>query len=307
MATVRLSIHDAHRNPQMRKPPDPTPPLAGDAFGAPRLAGLATMDRSERDQALEPFAAAAPTHPDAALAFEGVAQAGLRRVPNGRASRGNLCGDLETGLGNNRQLRVRRHSRFMRGSSVEECIRVQRGGTLAVRLLGHGAALFRSVRDEVDGLTASVRAPGRSVNQPGSSGPVGFEEVCIDVRASAEPVNHSMDVKRPAGEERSSLPPARGCSQTREAPKPATGLRWHREAHFNRVDDGGKIVPADMCAPRGAIAHREDERFCCARTGVPREPTPVERSKAELNPMVEGCVTAEPARSTVPPDAAACD
>ena len=322
----------------------------------------------------------------AALLWPGAAQAGLEWVQIGKVSGDNVCGDLETGIGDNRQLRFHRYSRFMRGSSVEERIRVQRGSTIAVRLLGHGADLFPSVREEVDGLTASVRAQGRYVNQPGSSGPVGFVEVRIEVRANAELGNNSVYVKWPTGEERIPLLLVRDCSQTREAPKPAiadsrcfgaggsncglpigelnplaacsrglclysggslkhdeccaanasghacggpatfvsgetlcradmdravlraaTGFSWHRETDFNKVNSSGKVVPADVCAPRGAIVHREDERFCCARMGVPREPTLAERNKSELNPMVKGYVTAGPARSTVPPDAVACD
>lgn len=49
--------------------------LAGDDFWAPMLAGLAAMERSESDRALEQFAAAALAEPDIAWPFEGLAAA----------------------------------------------------------------------------------------------------------------------------------------------------------------------------------------------------------------------------------------
>lgn len=322
----------------------------------------------------------------AALLWPGAAQAGLQWVQIGKLSGDNVCGDLETGIGDDRRLRFLPYSRFVRGSSIEERIQVQRGSTIAVRLLGHGADILPSVREEVNGLTASARARGRYVNQPGSSGPIGFVEVRIEVRANATLGNNSVYVNWPTGEARIPLRLVSSCSQTREAPKlaiadskcfgaggtncgvpigpinplavcskglclysggsithdeccaanasghacggpatfvsgesvcrtdmdravlrAATGFSWHRETDFNKVNKTGKVVARDVCAPRGAIVHREDERFCCARMGVRVEPTLAERNKSELNPMVKGYVTAGPARSTVPPGAVACD
>jgi len=319
-------------------------------------------------------------------ALSSSAHAKLEWVQIGRVSGDNVCGSLETGLGDSNQLRFHRYSKFMSGSSVNDRILVQRGSVVAVRLLGHGADVFPSVQEEITGVTASVTGQGRYVHHPNSSGPIGYVEVRIRVRDTAELGNNSVFVQWPTGRERIPLKIVRDCDQTRPAPTTAipdskcfgaggsncgaplgpfnplavcsgglclysggswthdeccarnaaghacggpetfvsgenrcrpefdtavsrasSGLSWHRETNFSKVNTSGRVVAADACAPRGTIVHADDERFCCARQGITREPTDAERNKSNFNPMVKGYATAGVARASIPPGAVACE
>lgn len=94
------------------------------------------------------------------LMASSVALASLEWVQIGHVSGDNVCGSLETGIGDSRQLRFHRYGKFMNGDSVNERIHLQRGSTVAVRLLGHGADVFASVREEISGVSASTPARG---------------------------------------------------------------------------------------------------------------------------------------------------
>lgn len=119
------------------------------------------------------------------LMWQGPAKAAPEWIQLGRISGDAVCGDLETGLGDTRQLRFHPNRRFLRGKEVEDRIRIQRGSRIAVRLIGHGADVLPSLREEIRGVTATVGAQGRYNNQPNAPGPIGFVEVRIDVRANA--------------------------------------------------------------------------------------------------------------------------
>ena len=310
----------------------------------------------------------------------------LEWVQIGRVSGDNVCGSLETGLGDSRELRFHRYGKFMSGGNVNERIHVQRGSTLAVRLLGHGADLLPSLQEEISGVTASVSSQGRYFHQPNSTGPIGYVEIRIRVRDNAELGNNSVFVQWPTGRERVPLKIVRDCDQTRAPPataipdsrcfgaggsncgvpigllnplaacrsglclynggswthdeccaknasgfscggpetfvsgerlcraememavsRTASGLSWHRETDFSKLNTDGRVVARDACAPRGTIVHRDDERFCCARHGISRNPSDVERNNSNINPMVKGYATAGVARATIPPGTVACE
>jgi len=310
----------------------------------------------------------------------------LEWVQIGRVSGDNVCGSLETGIGDSRELKFHRYRKFVAGSDVKERIHVQRGSTVAVRLLGHGADVLPSLQEEIAGVTASVGARGRYVHQPDSSGPIGFVEVRIAVRNEAELGNNSVFVQWPLGRERIPLKIVRDCEQTRAAPttsipdskcfgaagsncgvpagpinalatcsgglclynggslkhdeccakntsghgcggpetfisgerlcradmdravsRVASGLSWHRDTDFSKVNADGRLVARDVCAPSGTIVHREDEQFCCSRMGVSRNPSSTERNQSRNNPMVKGYVTPGAAQASIPASAVACD
>ena len=315
------------------------------------------------------------------------AHAGLEWVQIGRVSGDVVCGSLETGIGDSRDLRFHRYNKFMSGSSVNERILVQRGSTIAVRLLGHAADVFPSVQEEITGVAASVTGQGRYFHQPNANvGPLGFVEVRIKVRDNAELGNNSVFVQWPTGRERIPLKIVRDCDQTRAAPvtrvpdsqcfgaggsncgaplgpfnplavcssglclysggswthdeccarnsagyacggldsfvsgenscrpefdkavsRATSGFNWHRETDFSKTNTSGRVVAADACAPRGTIVHSDDERFCCARQGINRNPSEAERNKSNVNPMVKGYATAGVARANIPPGAVACE
>ena len=85
------------------------------------------------------------------------------------------------------------------------------------------------------------------------------------------------------------------------------GFNWHRETDFSKTNTSGRVVAADACASRGTIVHSDDERFCCARLGIRRDPSEAERNKSNFNPLVKGYATAGVARANIPPGAVACE
>ncbi len=201
------------------------------------------------------------------LIWQGPAKAAPEWIQVGRISGDAVCGDLETGLGDTRQLRFHPYSRFLRGNEVEDRIRIQRGSRIAVRLIGHGADVLPSLREEIRGVTATVGAQGRYINQPNASGPIGFVEVRIDVRANAELGRNSVYVQWPLGEARIPLVVVAECEQTRPAPS----LTVEDSRCFGAVGKGcgvpvGGINPLATCAKGlclyngGSLTHDA----CCA-------------------------------------------
>lgn len=192
----------------------------------------------------------------------------LEWVQIGRVSGDNVCGNLETGIGDSSQLRFHAYTKFMNGGDVKERILVQRGSTVAVRLLGHGADLFPSLREEITGVTASVTSQGRYVHHPKSSGPIGFVEVRVAVRNDAELGNNSVFVQWPAGRERIPLKIVRDCDQTRSAPTTAIpDSKCFGAAGSNCGAPAGPVNPLATCAGGlclyngGSLKHDE----CCAK------------------------------------------
>lgn len=204
----------------------------------------------------------------ALLVFASPLAQALEWVQIGRVSGDNVCGNLETGLGDSTQLGFHAYSKFMSGADVKERILVQRGSTIAVRLLGHGADLFPSLREEIAGLTASVTGQGRYVHQPRSSGPIGYLEVRIAVKNDAELGNNSVFVQWPAGRERIPLKIVRDCDQTKPAPKTAIpDSRCFGAGGSNCGAPAGPVNPLAACAGGlclyngGSLKHDE----CCAK------------------------------------------
>jgi len=138
--------------------------------------------------------------------------AALEWVQIGRVSGDTVCGRLETGIGDSSQLDFHRYSKFMSGGNIIERLRVQRGSTIAVRLLGHGADVGPSLIENIRGVTGSITAKGRYFHHPHSSGPIGFVEVRIAVHTDAQLGHNAVDVQWPTGRERIPLNIVQDCA-----------------------------------------------------------------------------------------------
>lgn len=196
--------------------------------------------------------------------------AALEWVQIARVSGDTVCGSLETGIGDiDKPGFFHPYSKFMSGGNVNERLRVQRGSTIAVRLLGHGADVFPSLREEIPGVNGSITAQGRYFHHPKSSGPIGFVEVRISVLNDAKLGNNSVYVQWPTGQERIPLRIVQDCVHTQDAPTTAVrqDMKCFGAAGSNCGVPIGAFNPGAVCADGlclysgGSWTHDE----CCAK------------------------------------------
>lgn len=127
----------------------------------------------------------------------GLAQAAPDWLQVGHVRGQGVCAGLETGLGDSEALDFHAFSEFMTGRHVVKRLRLQRGSTIAIRLMGHGADLATRVTEPVDGLTATITGRGHYWHHPRSSGPVGFLEITLSATNAMALDKRSLEVHWP--------------------------------------------------------------------------------------------------------------
>ena len=132
----------------------------------------------------------------------------------GRVSGDNVCGSVETGIGDDSNLKFHSGNKF----SSSDRIRIQRGSTIAVRLLGNGADLGPGVAEHATGFTAQITRTGRYSHYPRAGIPMGFVEVRLSAKSNAELGNENVVISWPIGRYTIPLRIVRDCEQTAAAP-----------------------------------------------------------------------------------------
>ena len=132
----------------------------------------------------------------------------------GRLSGDNVCGNVETGIGDDASLKFHRGNKF----SSSDRIRIQRGSTIAVRLLGHGADLGPTVAENATGFAAQITNTSRYSHYPNASLPMGFVEVRLSAKSNAELGNENVVISWPIGRFTIPLRILKDCEQTGVVP-----------------------------------------------------------------------------------------